>query len=220
VSTVEGRQECVKPMCMMTALPGGIFCRDHAPIAEVREARENGGLEALERMDAGVPQQPSGASPKWTREAVIEAIRDKTAELGHPPASKTVAPVATAAKRIFGSWANAVEAAGFDRPTRGGRPGVKQPRVRATPAVAKAASLSPAPRDAEAAAAASEPVQAGRAVDVAPPPDGLDHFRLRLSGDFRRDATRVRHEAQVLRRQADALDQIAQGLAQLAEASA
>lgn len=73
---------------------------------------------------------------RWTREAVVAAIQAWTAEHGRPPTATDwnsamaraasrperpddFPPVATV-QREFGSWANAVEAAGFDRP----RPGV------------------------------------------------------------------------------------------------
>lgn len=63
----------------------------------------------------------------WTREEIIAAIQaHAAANDGFPPASTEWfinapgRPNATKVKRVFGSWADAVEAAGFPRPTRGG----------------------------------------------------------------------------------------------------
>jgi hypothetical protein len=86
---------------------------------------------------------------------------------------------------------------------------------------------SPPPVGAPLERQAPEPAPAIAALDAspeppvpveAPPVDVLG--RLRLTGDFTRDAQRIRQEASVLRKQADALDQIAIGVDALAEAAA
>lgn len=77
-----------------------------------------------------LPPVNRAGSPKrtWTRETIIEAIQRWAHEHGAPPAStdwfKRVDdyPSTSMVKRLFdGSWADAVEAAGFPRPHRGGR---------------------------------------------------------------------------------------------------
>ena len=111
------------------------------------EAMDNGKPQpssAGGRAEGGAPRlaepsEPPGAeaqrvgepahsrSKKWTPETVIERIRQLAEELGHPPGQNTDTALQTPARRIFGSWASAVEAAGFARPTRatsyrGGQP--------------------------------------------------------------------------------------------------
>lgn len=120
---------------------------ERAAIAARREQERARG--ALEAMDAGEPTRPLepepeprstragvGPGPKWTRETAIVAIRAYAAREGHPPSSThgdRGIPSAPTLKRLFGSFANAIEAAGFDRPTRGTRyvrAGVAQPAER------------------------------------------------------------------------------------------
>lgn len=63
-----------------------------------------------------------GGKPKvWTREKIIAAIQAFAAEHGRPPTSTERPSMAQQSKREFGSWADAVEAAGFAKPTRGTR---------------------------------------------------------------------------------------------------
>lgn len=146
------------------------------------------GLDALERMDAGLPQEPeleadvdepdavleerddadgdagdllaaprpavqgraipaaegdrsaasrsSSTRRTWTRQDIIAALQAHVAEHGHPPTSKDWShvspdhPSATIVKQQFPSWADAVEAAGFDRPRRGAS---KKPRAARAP---------------------------------------------------------------------------------------
>jgi hypothetical protein len=135
------------------------------PAVVVGSARN--GLDALERMDDGLPQEPelepdvdepdavleerepevpvepTSAPPAieppvapsrssstrrggWTRETMIAAIQSFVEANGHPPAHANLTgnrllPSAPAATRLFGSFGALVEAAGFDRPTRGTR---------------------------------------------------------------------------------------------------
>lgn len=141
-----------------------------APRPAVVLGSARNGLDALERMDDGLPQEPelepdvddapddeevleeqepevsvepASASPAieppvapsrssstrrggWTRETMIAAIQSFVAGNGHPPAhahltGNRLLPSAPAATRLFGSFGALVEAAGFDRPTRGTR---------------------------------------------------------------------------------------------------
>lgn len=70
---------------------------------------------------------PPGPARQWTRELVIEQIRAWAAGHGAPPTSKDWVkagddhPTSMTVIGLFGSWANGVEAAGFERPTRGTR---------------------------------------------------------------------------------------------------
>lgn len=68
----------------------------------------------------------SGTPSAWTAEQIVAVIRAHAAEHGTPPTNnawlKATAehPSGSTVYRIFGSWASAIEAAGFPRPTRGG----------------------------------------------------------------------------------------------------
>lgn len=90
------------------------------------------------RPPAAAPQQqeptpPAPESPKrvghgvarWTADTVVAAIRDWGAKHGRPPMQRDAngdpsLPSASVARSACGSWANAVEEAGFPRPQRGG----------------------------------------------------------------------------------------------------
>jgi hypothetical protein len=71
---------------------------------------------------------PSVRSLKWTRERIIEAIQYwAAAHDGKPPTRRDWKAVSAdrpsdyQVRRVFPSWADAIEAAGFDKPTRGTR---------------------------------------------------------------------------------------------------
>jgi hypothetical protein len=99
------------------------------------------------KWENGRPQAASvdlGRAASWTADEVLDAIRRWAVDHGQPPTSDDWTPrvdgypsAATAARR-FGSWAEAVERAGFDRPARGGHtrqpvePPVRRVRVRGT----------------------------------------------------------------------------------------
>lgn len=85
----------------------------------------------VERIRA-IPNRPkeepvaNGNGEFWPREEIIAAIKAHALEHGVPPSSKDWVnaadgrPSTDVVRRRFGSWADAVEAAGFERPTRGG----------------------------------------------------------------------------------------------------
>lgn len=119
---------------------------------------------------------------KWTRESVIEAIQDFAREHGRPPMTADFAggkgPSGPTCVRIFGSWGDAVVAAGFPRPQRG-----KVPAPLATPgetpdtppAVEPEADPEPEPAPLPVPAAPPEP-PAPR--PVAADPEKVDTFEL------------------------------------------
>lgn len=119
---------------------------DDEPVLEEEEptAREALSTTALPTTELGIgspadvvpseSREPAGTEPAssssstWsrkrrTREEVIEAIQRFAVEHGRPPAISDFSgnrdyPSYGAAARLFGSWADAVVAAGFDRPTK------------------------------------------------------------------------------------------------------
>jgi len=64
---------------------------------------------------------------RWTPEAVIRAIKMWARDTGHAPTANEWAkadpqhPTSTTCARIFGSWADAIAAAGFPKPSRARR---------------------------------------------------------------------------------------------------
>lgn len=105
--------------------------------------RRHGGLmKAAERefgswpkavATAGVTLVVQKRTPPWTRESVIQAILERSLK-NAPLGSTTVQPpsLAAAAKRFFGSWRAALDAAGI------------QPPVRPQPAAPSAGAREPA----------------------------------------------------------------------------
>ena len=83
----------------------------------------------LERVASSPSARRPGPAPKWTREKIIEAIQAWAAEHdGKPPtlrnwyAASDEYPSEHHVKRVFAAaWADAIEAAGFEKPTRGTR---------------------------------------------------------------------------------------------------
>lgn len=253
---------CAEPLCKKEALSGAPKCRYHTPIGEIRALRENGSA-ALDRMDAGEPQmnghapvaeQPSPPQPsrsgvrnRWnpyTRDELIQLLRGAAESLGRAPVTRDLAskglPSQKTLVQMFGSFNEALEAAGLDaRPQNGSGRAAARPE----PAAGSAASPEPPadpPRD-PVLAPASETTAARPetpSVALAEPDQGRGEsrseatpvtasessgsasadgggFTLALTGDFARDAQRCRDEAALLRRQAGALDRIADGIDQL-----
>lgn len=74
------------------------------------------------------PRCPRCAQRKWTPELIAEAIQRWDEQHGHPPSARDWRdghnpgyPTLHTVQRLFGSWANGIEAAGFPRPARGVR---------------------------------------------------------------------------------------------------
>lgn len=64
------------------------------------------------------------------KQQIIDAIKARAAELGVQPVKRDFeTKFGNRATAVFGSWADAVEAAGFPRPTRGGRRRTSKPVV-------------------------------------------------------------------------------------------
>jgi len=90
------------------------------------------------------PENEQARRRAWEKAEIIDAIQRWRREYGEPPTSTEWArhiegyPTTSTVKARFGSWANAIEAAGFPRPTRGGVPlkpaaaPAKRVRVRGT----------------------------------------------------------------------------------------
>jgi hypothetical protein len=73
------------------------------------------------------PAVGNGTPGDEARERVLKEIRAYHAEHGRTPSSSLQSSLAGRAARLFGNWGNAVEAAGFPRPKRGGT-GHRRPR--------------------------------------------------------------------------------------------
>lgn len=124
--------DCLQPGCPFEAESGRTHCRHHRRLGEtvVLAARRLEDRPAVAEPSAP-PSRPAarlGATTprkRWTREEIIEAIQAHAREHGYPPVASEWAlqdatrPTRDDAKRVFGSWADAVEAAGFPRPRRG-----------------------------------------------------------------------------------------------------
>lgn len=82
------------------------------------------------RLCSGCSHQKQHAERHWTAEVILDGIRRYASEHGHPPVSTLSSgqsleprpdylPGLIPIFREFGSWANAIEAAGFTRPVVG-----------------------------------------------------------------------------------------------------
>lgn len=225
---------CTDILCNAEVMPGSDRCRRHTPAARIRELlngtnghHEDATVEALGRMDAGEPQQPAtrprGAA--WTDDEILNAIRRWNIVHGEPPTANAFRnahdgyPSLSVVTGHFGSWADAIEKAGFPRPQRGTashRKRAGQEPLAGEPATGQPTGSSDQPT---AVIAVHEPVTPPeRTPEAASSPADPLPFSLALTGDFHRDANTVRQEASKLRRQAEALDVIATGIEQLATA--
>jgi hypothetical protein len=115
---------------------GGVIVIDPDAVMPLAMQRDkNGGREALDAMDRGEPQRAErsemangragkGPKPQWTEDEALNAIRAFAEEYGRPPTIDGTrgypdVPGPSVASRLFGSWPNMIEAAGFPRPSRG-----------------------------------------------------------------------------------------------------
>jgi Homing endonuclease associated repeat len=199
---------CSRALCDQAALLGSVFCRTHAPIAELREQRLNG--EAALEQNGAEPQtfetpaekaRRAGAGRRWTTDTIVAAIQNWARDhQGEPPRQRDWVragenhPAFSSVMTRFESWGAALEAAGFGPARRG-------PRRRPAPAVRP----TEARLETEHAEAA---------------PDGRPVRPLGLTGDFAGDGARVRRHAERRRAQAAALETIAAALDELAELEA
>jgi hypothetical protein len=101
---------CATALCTLDAESGSAYCRLHRPRAETSSSNGRTAAQSWSRKAK-------------TREEVIEAIQRFAREHGRPPSradfigrtDEYVSP--QTADRLFGSWSDAIVAAGFDRPT-------------------------------------------------------------------------------------------------------
>jgi len=118
------------------------------------------GRQALDRMDAGEKQEPgqtrsnpeppvaSERRPAWTREDALSAIKAFAATNGRPPTTTECTranslPSQSVIRDLFVTFADAIVAAGFTRPTRGGRGRRRgQPKTSKLTASAKAVAAA------------------------------------------------------------------------------
>lgn len=206
---------------------GGVDPRTNGeapPLAEPDQGR--GGipvseqvLESRSELSGSASGRRTNATP-WTRETAIEAVRRFARDHdGRPPVStETVGnglPNVGAARRLFGTFAGMIEAAGFPKPTRGGRKPGREPKAPAA-GTAEAgeplASPTKPPRAQSPVASPAKPVGAkrgSRPVAIAL----RDPIR---TADIPYDADVLEDEVAFLRARADALEQIASGIRRLA----
>lgn len=144
--------DCAWPFCPGEARTPGGHCHRHdsppPPADTPPPTLEPGSLahlipdserDAADRVYAAraaaarpAAQQRRRRQP-WTREQVIDAIRRWAAEHGAPPISKDWQhwspdrPTHDVARARCGSWADAIEAAGYPRPAPGPAPRQERP---------------------------------------------------------------------------------------------
>lgn len=94
------------------------------------ETRYGGGKQAVSRLCVPCSRI---VNTRWTREVIVQRIRDWAELHGRPPSAKNWLhfppngtrrrewPTVQSVQRAFGSWAAGIEAAGFTRPEAGGR---------------------------------------------------------------------------------------------------
>lgn len=150
VQEVAASRDCATPRCAREADSGSDFCRvcDEG----LRIAAERAGHQTAVPEPKREVETVRTSQRKWPRQAIIEAIRRWALEHGAPPTNDQWVkgalgrPTASTVAKEFGSWSAAIEAAGFDRPVRGGnnRSSVREPKVReASGHSSPAASSSP-----------------------------------------------------------------------------
>lgn len=130
VQAATSSQDCLQPGCPQEAEAGRTHCRHHRELGEPvvlagRRVEDRPAVVALPPVARPAKTPRRRATSSWTREQIIEAIQAHAREHGYPPVASEWAlhderrPSREDAKRAFGSWADAVEAAGFPRPRRG-----------------------------------------------------------------------------------------------------
>lgn len=198
VVQLEGTRDCVTPLCVDEALPGMDHCRRHAPIRDLRIGSANSHTPVLTPLE---------------EEAVPEVQTCKIPGCDQPSMWKRGMYAHMCVRHADEKRSGRAAAAQEAKP---------EEELPAAPAVAP-----PVVRELEPAGTDDGAESDSSAVELAARPD--DHFpetpdngggfslQLALTGDFARDAVRVRSEASKLRSQAQALDVIATGIDKLAE---
>lgn len=196
VQAVVETRDCATPRCDREADSGSDFCRvcdEGLRLQAERAGHVTTPIDAFaERSRDTKPEQEveTVRAPQrgWTREGILLSIQIFHSENGRTPkADEWIKaapdhPTTSTVVKHLGSWSNAIEAAGFDRPTRGGARGnanavkgssVREPKAReaigqSSPVVSSspplpegdaavpAESPSPAPTEAEAGSRTDE----------------------------------------------------------------
>lgn len=145
-------RDCATPRCDREADNGSDFCRvcdEGLRIAAERVGHVTTPIDAFaERAREPKPEEEVetvAARRQWTRETIVEAIQKFAAEHGRPPKadewvrSSLDNPTQSTVYLKFGNWGDAIVAAGFERPVRGGKRGnanaakrssVREPKAR------------------------------------------------------------------------------------------
>lgn len=147
-------------------------------MAEAR--REAAARPRREPAPAPVPEEARGRKKKWTKEKALDGVREIAAELGHPPTAnhaKTDSriPSGPTVAKLFGTHADMIEQAGFERPSRATRYGRRSLSAVAEPTPDEPAEVAPE--------APEQPVEEALPGESAPPPDELVAFLYLLLRD-------------------------------------
>ena len=156
--------------------------------AQKKEEKEQMAERSRQAVASKVASRTARTSPapihpsnrRWTTEKALDGVRRLAAELGHPPSATDAKqdpriPSGPTVVKLFGSHADMIEQAGFDRPTRSTRYG--------------SGSVSPGVEDAPVAQADPEPEAPEQPGGAAPPsespplPDELVAFVYLLLRD-------------------------------------
>lgn len=164
--------------------------------------RPSGSTAASTTYQEGLDVERKRTYERWSREKLIDRLREAARELGHTPTVNELRKLglhALANRKMYGrhgfdSYHDIVRAADLELPAAHARTGA------ATRAAAKRASTPPQPQP----ASTPIPVEENALRDPLP------------TASIPYDADRLTDEAEFLRRRADALEQIAVGLRQLA----
>lgn len=191
---------------------------------------DDDGRGALDRMDAGEPQQPQRVTARgrvvrargyWTRETIIEALQAYAREHGHAPTTTLLAKVpvpdglpAFSTVRKFGKYDDLLAAAGLAKPPRSSRRGSRSRRLERE--AAEGSERQGAPTEGSGAGDAA-PTPAAALPDPEEKPVTALAVRDPIrTADIPYDADVLEAEAAYLRQRAAALETIAGGIRALA----
>lgn len=190
-------RDCATARCDREADSGSDFCRDcdeGLRLAAERAGHVTTPIDAFaERVRDTKPEEEVETVParrQWTRETIIEAVQKFAAEHGRPPKadewvrSSLDHPTQSTVYQRFGNWGDAIVAAGFERPVRGGKRGnanaAKRSSVRG-PKAREAGLTSPLPA---ASSSPSLPEGDGAVARVSPGPGLSPEAGSRTDEDY------------------------------------
>jgi hypothetical protein len=117
--------------CQWTVTAPGASARAeaaaHRVAAHPAAGKPRGKPRAVSMAESRARGAATARTVRWTRERIVESLQAFAAEHGRPPSCLDARhhvgrlPQQPTCARAFGSWANAIEAAGFPRPTRSTR---------------------------------------------------------------------------------------------------